>query len=176
MSKKMLDENKPKFPLLPQDDYILKVEKIEFVMQKKYESNEEEKAVNITFDIVSFRDGEPAKDVDGGDTSKRKMFLTSRYDEENNIGLGFMTDGTPSKLRQFIAYTTGQDVLEDLVWEWEDLKGKTVIAEITQYLNQKGEKSNKISRFIHQRKKGKVADDGIPVVEDGEVDIKDIPF
>lgn len=192
-----MDDNRPKFPLLPTDEYILEVEKIDFETGKKFHSQEEEEKVNITFKIVSFRDGADAVDVDGKPIDeKRRMFLSARYDEELNIGLGFMTDGTPSKLRQFISCLTGQNVLDDLVWDWDKLIGKEVPVQIDQYDKESGERGNKISRFIPPKSvrkpvANKINTDEIPVVEDtvnattikfpeegaqDNIDVKSIPF
>lgn len=192
-SKKYMDDNRPKFPLLPTDEYILEVEKIDFETGTKYHSKEEENKVNITFKIISFRDGANATDVDGKPIDeKRRMFLSARYDEELNIGLGFMADGTPSKLRQFISCLTGQNVLDDLQWDWNELTKKEVPVQIDQYDKENGERGNKISRFIPpksaRRNVGvKIDPKDIPVIDDSkkidlgkdapeEIDVKDIPF
>lgn len=171
-SKKFIDDNKPRFPLLPVDEYILEVENIEPVIKKAYHSNEDEKVIDITFKIVSFRDGEDVVDVDGKSVDeRRRIFLSPAYDEEKGIGLGFMKDGTGSKLRQFIAYITEQDILQDLVWEWHNLVGKRIAVEIIKYQKENGDTGNKISRFIApksalRRKVTPINPDDIPVIED----------
>jgi hypothetical protein len=193
-SKKFMDDNRPKFPLLPTDEYILEVEKIDFETGKKFHSQEEEEKVNITFKIVSFRDGADAVDVDGKTVDeKRRMFLSARYDEEKGIGLGFMADGTPSKLRQFISCITGQNVLDDLIWDWDKMIGKEVPVQIDQYDKESGERGNKISRFIPpksvRRPVGvKIDPKDIPVIDDSkkidlgldntadEISVDQIPF
>jgi len=199
-SKKYLDDNKPKFPLLPQDDYILEIEKIEPTTHKKYHSNEEEKIVKFTFKIVSFRDGESVVDITGAPAENRKMFLDRPYDEEQNIGLGFMKDGTPSLLRQVIAYSMGQEVFDDIYWEWEELMNKRLTAEIGYKVKEDESKANKIIRFIApksaaRRKSAPIDPKEIPVINEDDhksgpennvkfpednvaegIDIKDISF
>ncbi len=154
-SKEQMDKDRPQFSLLPHNDYELQVVDLNYEKRKKYQSNEEEDTVNFTFDIVGLRDGGPAIDVDGNEVKDRKAFLTGSKDNKTGEWrMGFMSDGTPSKLRQFVAYATGQDVEGELEIEsWEELLGKTVYAEIVTYTNQKGQKSNKISRFLLPPKK-----------------------
>ena len=176
-SKKTLDSNKLKFPLLPQDDYLLKIVELKEEMQENYDKTGEEEIVNITFNIVSLKDGSEALDIEGGKTDKRKIWFTAR--PEN---IGFKGDGTPSKTRAFISYATGQDIFEDMILsDWQSLAGKTIAAEIIQYLDKQGNKKNKIGRFLAPRVRGgvKVEAGEIPVIkEEGEEDINpdDIPL
>jgi hypothetical protein len=169
-SKKYFDENKPKFPLLPQDDYILEIEKIEPTVHTKYHSTEEEKIVKFTFKIVSFRDGEPVVDITGKLADNRKMFLDRPYDEEKNIGIGFKK-GEPSILRTIIAFATSQEIFEDIFWEWPELIGKKITAEIGYKVKEDGSKTNKITRFIAPKsavrhKPVSVDPKDIPIIEE----------
>jgi hypothetical protein len=163
-SKSDLDSDKTKFALLKSDDYELIVTGIEKGTQLKYMSkDEEEDIVNITFDVGGLRDGGEPKDDEDNSAIGRKVFFTAR---PNSIG--FMRDGTPAKTRQFVAYALGVENIEDdfELEEWEELAGNTVYAEIVQYTNQKGKKSNKIVRFLKPPKTERVKDSEIPIVED----------
>jgi len=150
-SKKQLDEERPKFSLLPHDDYELVIVDLKRGERSKYLAKPDkdgnvpkEKIIDFTFEIASFKDGTPAKDVEGNDATGRKVFFTGRPES-----MGFMSDGTPSKTRSLVAYALGQDVEGEIEFEeWEQLLGKTVYAEIVQYTTQRGEKKNKIARFI----------------------------
>lgn len=168
-SKKTLDEQKPKYTLLPQDDYTLKITEVKEEKQKKYQSEEFEIVESITFEILSLKDGSTPTDEKGKTVIGRKVFFKARP-----TSTGFMQDGTPSKTRQLVAYTTNQDILEDIeLNSWQDLKNEIVNAEIIQYLNQKGEKGNKISRFLPIKKKVQIKKEDIPIVED-EIDASEI--
>ena len=183
-SKKQWDKDKPKYPLLPQDDYKLKIIGVKEEQAKKYQAEGMEDVLNITFGIVSFMDGKEAKDVDGGSIEERKLFFTGRKnDKTGEWSIGFMTDGTPSKLRALVAYATGQDAFDEVnIESWEKLLGKEVNAEVIQYVDKQGEKKNKIARFIPPRnrssKEKKEGREGIKIIEDGrEPEPKnDIPF
>lgn len=143
-SKKELDETKQEFPLLPAEDYRLEVVKLEMKTQEKYQSKEEEEVINVTLEVVSYKDGEVAHDVDGKEAKGRRVFFTARPDS-----IGFQNDGTPSKTRALVAFATGQDVYGEIDLEsWEFLLGKRVDAEIIQKENTKGVVQNRISRFI----------------------------
>ena len=161
-SKKQLDEEKPTFALLQEEDYVLKIVELKEETQTKYQSSEQEDVINITFGIISYKDGTEAKDTDGGDTKDRKVFFTGRPDS-----MGFMRDGTPAKLRALVAIVTGQDVFGELELDaWQQLLGKEVSAQIIQYIPEgKTEKKNKIARFIPPRK-----ETNTPVTEK-EIDI-----
>jgi hypothetical protein len=188
-SKEQLDNEKPKFSLLPQDDYRLRISEVRKETQKKYQSTETEIVYNIIFDVISLKDGSTASDVDGKALVNRKVFFTARPES-----IGFRKDGTPSKTRQLLAYATDQDVLEEIeVDSWESLEGKLVNAEIIQYVKDNKEKSNKIGRFLPVKNRKKVEEE-IPVVEESstneedssfennssqeedEIDVKDIPL
>ena len=189
-----MDDNRPKFPLLPTDEYILEVEKIEPGVKKAYQSSEDQKVMDITFKIVSFRDGNQAVDEKGNPVDeRRRMFLSPAYDEELGSGLGFKSDGTASKLRQFIAYITNQNILSDLEWDWDKLIGKQIAVQIIQYEKQNGDMGNKIEHFFPPKSArrpavAKINPDEIPIIDDSkkidlgsdnaaeEIDVKDIPF
>ena len=149
-SKEQLDTERPQYVLLPHEDYELVISDIKYDKRKKYQSQDEENTITFTFDIVGLRDGGKAIDVDGNEAKDRKIFFTgSQNIETEEWRMGFMKDGTPSKLRQLVAYATKQNVEEEIELEaWENLLGKTIYAEIVSYTNQKGQKSNKISRFL----------------------------
>ncbi len=174
-SKKKLDESRSKFPLLPQDDYLLEIAELKEEMQENYDKTGEEEAINITFNIVCLKDGSKAVDIEGNLANNRKIWCTIRPNS-----LGFMQDGTPSKTRAIIAYATGQDIFEDMILEdWQSLSGKTIAAEIIQYLDKQGNKRNKIGRFIAPRLRQavKLNTDGIPVIEEGDdIDVENIPL
>lgn len=162
-SKKDLDKQKKEYVLLPQDDYLLKVEDIEEKEQENYDRTGMEDIVNITFKIISLKDGGMAKDVEKKDATGRKIFFTARPNS-----MGFMQDGTPSKTRSFVANITRQDIFEELeLGDWQDLKGEMINAEIIQYITKKDEKRNKISRFIPIKVK-ETSDNNFPTVEDSE--------
>ena len=148
-SKKTLDEQKQEFTLLPADDYKLKIVEVKEEKQNKYQSEEIEDIVNITLDVISFKDGETAKDIEDEDATGRKIFFTARPES-----IGFQSDGTPAKTRCLVAYTTGQDIFDELVLDkWEDIVGKEITAEIIQKQNLKGEKKNRIARFLSPRQR-----------------------
>ncbi len=167
-SKKTIDSERKKFTLLPADDYLLEISEVKVGTQQKYKSTEQEEVVNFTFNIISFADGSEATDIEGKSAINRKVFYTGRPDH-----LGFMKDGTASKFRCLIAYTTKQDIFEELVLEnWEDLLGKQIKAEIVQYMPEGNpEKKNKIVRFLPSKKERKqlVDDADIPIIEDEEI-------
>jgi hypothetical protein len=168
-SKTQYDEEQ-KFSLLSQDDYELIVMEMEHAIKEKYMAKPDkegkipsEEIANVILEVVACKDGSSPQDEEGENAAGRKVFFTLRKDS-----MGFMRDGTPSKTRCFIAFATGQDVLEEIELNaWEDLIGKTIYAEIIQYQNQKGQTRNKISRILPPPKKKNV-----------EVDIKeeDIPI
>ncbi len=160
-SKQQIDDEKPKFPLLVEEDYNLKIVEVKEERQTKYQSNDEEEVVNITFEILSYKDGTESKDVDGGSTKDRKIFFTGRPGS-----MGFMRDGTPAKLRSLVAIAMGQDVLEEIDLDaWQQLLGKEVSAQISQYIPEgKTERKNKIVRFIPQRRE-QDEEIEIPIVE-----------
>ena len=153
-SKQQLDDAKPKFPLLTQDDYNLMIVKVEQSTQNKYMAKADasglvpqEDIVKITLEVVSHKDGKPAYDEKGGEAIERKLFFTAKPDS-----MGYMTDGTPAKTRQLIAYSTGQKINGELQLEtWDALIGKTIFAQIIQKVNTKGNITNRISRFISPR-------------------------
>jgi hypothetical protein len=170
-SKKELDEEQ-KFPLLPQDDYELIVVKMTHAVRDKYMAKPDkegkipsEEIANVILEVVACKDGSSPQDEEGENAAGRKVFFTIRKDS-----MGFMRDGTPSKTRCFIAFATGQDVLEEINLEnWEDLIGKTIYAEIVQYQNQKGQTRNKISRILPPPKKEKrkvdIKEEDIPIID-----------
>lgn len=154
-SKEQIDKDRPKFPPLTHDDYTLMLTKIELSTQPKYMAKPDketgvipqEEVLNITFEVVSHKDGKEAYDEDGQPAKDRKIFFTGRPES-----MGFKTDGTPSKTRCLLAYMTGQSVEGELEIEsWEALLGKTIFAEIVKHTTQKGELRNKIARFIAPR-------------------------
>jgi len=148
-SKKQMDEERPEFTPLEHEDYELKIAGIKQNKRKKYMSQEEENVVDFELSVVGLRDGGKAKDIEGADATGRKVFFSACPDR-----MGFMRDGTPAKLRQLVAYATKQDVEGEMeLNEWEDLAGKTLFAEIVKYTTQKGNVSNKISRFLMPKKK-----------------------
>lgn len=185
-SKKDLDAQRPKYALLPQDDYFLEVAEVKREIEKDKYSQEEQEIVNIIFRILSLKDGSRALDEESKTTDKRKVFFTARPSV-----IGFNQAGTASMTRQFIAYITEQDLFEELKVDWDDLIGKTIYAEIVQYINQKGNKANKIGRFLPPRKKSlkeQIKMDEIPIIEEkdkehdynpspeDDIDASEIPF
>ena len=172
-SKRTLDENRLKFPLLPQDDYLLKIAELKEEMQENYDKTGEEEIVNITFNILSLKDGGEVVDIDGNLANNRKIWFTARPQS-----LGFMQDGTASRTRAFIAYATGQDIFEDMTLDnWQSLAGKTIAAELILYLDKQGNKRNKVGRFLPPRVKAgvKVNDEDIPVIHEEGEEGEDIP-
>ena len=181
-SKEQMDKEKKAFtPLIP-EDYELKVSKVEPSVQQKYQATPDENGqipteniLNIVFDIIGFKDGEPAIDAEGKPVVGRKLFFTGRPDS-----MGFLKDGTASKTRALVAYATDQEVNGDIHLDsWDELLGKTVYAEVIDHISQKGNKGNKIARFIAKRKRPRAS--SIPVIEnekydDGNIDVTTIPF
>ena len=180
-SKEVLDKERKSFVPLLSEDYELIVTKIEPAVQQKYNAVPDETGkvpteniLNIQFEVIAFKDGDPAVDINGAPAHGRKIFFTGRPDS-----MGFMKDGSPSKLRALVSYATGQDVNGDItLGNWNELVGKTVFAEIVEHTSQKGNKGNKISRFIQKRRRPAVVNDNIPVIEDTseEVNVENIPF
>lgn len=188
-SKKTLDEQKQDFTLLPADDYLLKIVNVEEKKQRKYQSEEMEDIVNVKLEILSFKDGEQAKDIEGENANGRFVFFTGRPDS-----FGFQSDGTPARTRCLVAYATGQDIFGDIDLEsWEQLLGKEMSAEIIQKQNTKGETKNRISRFLAPKNRpkakpaekpaekpteksddGRIPDDEVPVMEEDEIDPEEI--
>jgi hypothetical protein len=165
-SKKQLDEQRQEFPLLLQEDYLLKIDELKEEEQENYDKTDMEDVINITLKVISLKDGSPAKDIEGNSAVGRKIFFTAR---PNNMG--FMKDGTPSKTRSLIANITHQDIFEEMeLSDWQSLKDEMVNAEIIQYINQKGVKRNKIGRFLPIKVKN--TDEKIPIVEDEEYEKK----
>lgn len=158
-SKKQIDENKPKYPLLPQEDYTLKIANLEEKTEENYNKNGQEDVVDITFEIVSLKDGSQPVDVEGEVAIGRKLWFKAR---PNSIG--FMRDGTPAKTRQLIACLTNQDIFEEMeMGSWADFDGMNINAEVIQYIDDKGVKRNRISRFLPIKVKSKT---DIPIIED----------
>lgn len=179
-TKKELDDAKPKFPLLPTDDYILRVEEIKPVEKTKYKSNERHTVMAVSFKIVSLRDGSIAVDETGERVhEKRRLFFDAS--PEN---VGFTKEGTASKTRQFICYMLDADIFDEkLTYEWDEFVGKNISARVIIYMTEKGVKANKISEFLPNRKKSfaeQVKTDDIPIIEENqgteEIDPKEIPF
>lgn len=145
-SKTSLDKEKKGFNLLPADDYQFIIQKYEERTQPKYlKPNETEDVINFTLEITGFKDGEPAVDEKGEPANGRKMWFTARPGS-----IGFTQAGIPSITRQFIGYALGLDDIEkdfELI-SWEELLGKTVYGEVITKSNTKGQKVNRISRFL----------------------------
>ena len=150
-SKQQLDEE-THFALLLQDDYELIITKVEPDTRDKYQAKPDkdgkipqEEIVNITLEVIGFKDGKPTTDEEGGDAGGRNVFFTFRPQ-----AMGYSEGGTiPSKSRSFLAFATGQEVDNELELEnYEALVGKTIYAEIVQYTNSRGKKRNKISRIL----------------------------
>lgn len=186
-TKKQLDDAKPKFPLLPSEDYILRLETIEPVQKPNWNNTEEIDVMACQFSVVSLKDGSVATDEEGGRVhEKRRVF----FDADESY-VGFTKEGLPSKTRQFICYMIDEDPFseEPLSYEWNDFKGKTITARIVIYLTKQGKKANKIIEFLPPRKKTfqeKLDTDhgDIPVLDDSKgmgekgdgIDVKDIPY
>src|SRR3990167_9611313 len=164
-SKKQFEKNHPKFALIPDDDYSLKITKIEETKQKKYQSQDDEDVFNITLVVVCLKDGTEAIDEEGKPAEGRRVFFTARPDS-----MGFSQDGMPSKTRSLVAYATDQDVYEEIELEaWEQLLGKQVNTHVIIKPNQKGERKNVIGRFLAPRMRKPKIDDDIPVIEEEEI-------
>ena len=144
-SKEDWDANKGEFALLPTDDYKLEVVKVEEKSQNKYMSEEMEDVVNVTLEVISFKDGGEVLDSNGAPVGEKLVFFTIRPKS-----MGWMRDGTPSKSRAFVAQAIGVGTDESLSLDsWEDLLGKIVYAEIVEYEKKSGGgKANKISRIV----------------------------
>lgn len=133
------------FTPLPHAEYLLEIESVEEKTSRAYGSNtEEEDVLFITFNVVSLRDGRPAKDEKGAPAEGRKTFLTV-----NPKRTGFMQGGSPSKLRSLVAYALNVNVNHEIELDsWQDLVGKEILAEIGQYQGLDNTTKNKIFRFI----------------------------
>lgn len=149
-SKKELDEART-FPLLPSDDYLLKLAEVTQNLKNVYMAKPkkdgtipQEEVVTIKFEVISFRDGADLVDENGDSVEKSNIFFDLRPHR-----MGFMRDGTPAKSRQLVAFITEQDINEEIALEeWEDLIDKEVFAQIVIYKTQTGKSRNKITRFI----------------------------
>jgi len=149
-SKKELDEE-TSYTLLPHEDYKINIVEVKEDRQPKYKAVpdengvvEQEDIVNVSFEIISYKDGGEAKDEEDEPAKGRKVFFTGRPKS-----MGYMRDGTPAKTRCLVAYATEQDVDEEMVLDsWQDLVGKTIYAEIIQKENTKGKTTNRIARFV----------------------------
>lgn len=180
-SKKTIDDTKPKFALLPDDHYKCVIKEIKEEVQNKFGTiDEQEDVVKVRLEIISLKNGDKAFDDDGKPAEKRLLFFDVRPDS-----IGFMQDGTPSKTRQLIAYSTDQDIFEELQLEsWHSLEGKTIIADVVQYMNKKNVKANKVAKLLPNRKSFEEVIKGPQEIEiqqptqleDGEIDPKSIPF
>jgi len=149
-SKEQLDAERPKYPPLVAEDYRLTITSYEEKVQPKYmKPNETEDVVNFTLEVQSYRDGNSAYDTEGNEATNRKVFFTFRPDN-----MGFRQSGEPAISRAFIAYATGQDIDGDLEIEsYEQLMGKEIFAQIIQKENKKGDKVNRIARFLPTKTK-----------------------
>ena len=160
-SKKELDEQ-TQFVLLPHEDYKLGITKVKEDTQDKYnkpldEDNLviQEEVINVELEVLCYKDGGESKDEEDNPSKGRKVFFTGRPNS-----MGFMKDGTPAKTRCLVAYSTGQDVSEEMELEkWSQLIGKTIYAEIIQKENQKGQTVNRIARFVLPPRKDKEDDE-----------------
>lgn len=172
-SKREIDESMPEFSLLPQDDYRLVITEVKEDREQKFQPKKKkngepeetmEDVVNITFEILSLKDGSPAGDIEGKSAAGRKVWFKAR---PNSVG--FMTDGTPAKTRCLIAFLTDSDIFEELNYNsWNDFMEEEINAEIIIYVNQKGVKRNKIGRFLPNKKVVIAPRDtgDIPVIEE----------
>lgn len=146
-NKATIDASRQQFILLPADDYQFIICAYEEKTQLKYQTKtgEMEDVINYTLEITGFKDGSPAKDVDGKDANGRKMWFTAR---PNSIG--FTQGGLPSITRQFVGYALGlEDLEQDFeLQSWEQLLGKNVYAEVVSKTNTKNVKVNRIARFL----------------------------
>lgn len=151
-SKKELDETKGgDFALIPHEEYKLKVVELEKKNQLKYGSEDEyEDVVNVTLEVAGFKSSaEEPKDEDDNSALGRKLWFYARPHS-----MGFQQDGTPSKTRCLVYYGLGEkDIKKGFDFEWTDLKGKIVYAEVAQKTNKKGNEVNFISRFVLPPKK-----------------------
>jgi hypothetical protein len=175
-SKKELDETKTDFSLIVPEEYLVEVSEIEEKTQPKYKKpTETEEVLNVRFKIIETREGEEPRDEDGNDATGRLLFFTANVES-----LGFQTDGTPSKARQFLWYIIGADIEDEIVIEdTNKLIGKRIYADVIKKENQKGEMTNRIVRFIKIKKsKLEQVKKEIPVVEDDddEISVSEIPF
>jgi len=183
-SKSVIESERKSFTPLVADDYELIVVKVEPGQQAKFNATPDETGkipmeniINIQLEVVAFKDGDPAVDMAGAPAHGRKLFFTCRPES-----MGFLKDGSPSKSRALVAYATGQSVEDDLnLGSWNDLIGKTVYAEVIAHTSQKGNKGNKIARFLPKRARPKVQtnDENIPVIEDSgteDIQVDQIPF
>lgn len=152
-SKQQWESDRPKFPALAQDDYLLKVLEAKPDVQPKYmKPAEEEEIVKIVFEVVETRDGEVAMDVNQEDATGRKLFFTAR---PNNIG--FKEKGTvPSITREFLAYITEQEIFGEIFYnDFEEFVGKTILAQVNK-IEVDGKIKNKIIRFLPKKRKATV--------------------
>lgn len=154
-SKRTLDEQKPKFPLLPADDYTLKVESLEPHTQMNFDQTEEIEVVKAVFSIVSLKDGSVATDETGQKLHEKRRIMRD-FDENR---MGFTGDGIPSLTRQFVSYMLGVDPFaedNDYNFEWSQFVGKTIGARVVKYIIKKGKNTgqfgNKIDAFLPERK------------------------
>ncbi len=170
-SKEEIDAEKKEFTLVPADDYLVKIESVEEKEQPKYKNpNEKETVLNVRFKIIETRDGEKAKDDNGDDATDRLLFFTANIES-----VGWQTDGTPSKARQLVCYAMDTDIESAVELESEqDLVGRKIYAQVVKKNNTKGELVNRIVRF--SKVKGDKKEREIPVIDDDDLSVSEIPF
>ena len=191
-SKKKWDEDKPTYPPLPDDDYRLRVSKIEQVKAKKYMSEELQDVMRLTLELQSYADGSVANDTEGKPALGRRFYQDIRPNQEGEFEPGFTREGLPSIGRAIIAYVINKDpfdeITEDEFPSWDSLLGKEVVVSINQYVSKlTGDRKCKITRVVPRKVRKVAPKEDIPVINakadgtytpEGEEDIDpaSIPF
>jgi hypothetical protein len=173
-SKQELDEQGTEYTTLPADDYLVKIEDIEEATQPKYKDpSKTENVLKVKLKVIETRDGEPAKDDEKEDATGRLFFFTANIES-----LGFQKDGTASKARQFLCYSTGNEI--EATVEIDDVKnllGKNVYARVIKKENQKGVMQNRVVGFAPVKgsnKKQSSKQEEIPVIDDDDIDVRNL--
>lgn len=166
-SKKQWDDSRPDFPVLGDNVYWVQVVKVEPQEKQKYQSNEMEEVMTVTFEVLNTNQGGPVKDVEGNVVTERKLFLDIRKFEDKETGeeawaFGF-NKGEPSIPRQLICYALGKDPFGEAEFDsFEQLLGKKIQAFVVRKQSEKtGKYYNKIDRFLPNEQ-----NEEIPIIEE----------
>lgn len=138
------------FKLLPEDQYIARVESIEVVHGQTSRFNPQpHDEWKVRFDIVSFSDQSPlVYDDDSSPDPTREVRLTTYFDPSKK---GMVPQ--PSKTRKFITACLGVNVgdrveLDDI----QELIGKRLLVTVTHKIDGKNIERDRLTDFVKLRK------------------------
>ena len=145
-SKEEYDESAPSFTPFPADMYVVEVIEADLVEQLKYQSTEMAMFLKLRFTVQSLASGQTLVDLDGKTIEAGNRML---FTDLNTESLGFKRNGDPSKARACIAAILGYEPTDKFVLkDVADLEGKKCRVMVDVYTNQKGNKGNKIAKFL----------------------------